>query len=710
MSPGISEPSAPSARSHTGSAALSPVPVQSLSGAALVLVLACLALLTVVVISLMVGATQELNTAKSYAEQVEARRLAASTLELVKGQIWAATTETNSGAAATSWASQPGAIRTFKSGDTNLVNVYKLYSSDAMVVPNSSYTPASEVPTTWASQPDVFVDLNRPVVIGGVTNYPIFNPAASGSVAGFTNNASSVGVATTTSPLPMPVRWIYVLRDGSLTNSSVTNATFNSTNPVVGRIAFWTDDDTCKLNINTASATRDGETNNSLAATSFWDIPANGRNHPDDSEYRLAMFQPAQGEYQRYPGHPARVNLRTVFTNLNADEIYAFAPRTSTNDDTLGSYGGTQKATTNLNLTIIPNRLYASVDELFYNTNRTINNSTNTNFSATSLNQIEGFLTAYNRAPDLNLFGKPRISMWPIHKDPTKRTALDKYFATASTMTNTNGGSELYSVTREDPNSSTNDLGGSGATIMRLFNYLSGLTSLTPPGFTSTFEAKYGAAGKDQLLTLSLDYIRCVNLYDSSVTNKILTFGSGPVTNRPYNTNAFAKGDSSILSPVQDLRSVRPTKLPGFGQVVPLRITSGGTNYKGLGRFDTTVSEALFHVWALSWDNGDPVRAGDTVTINGVTGAVTNFDYRQPWVYAELAKLSRPSITNTNSSPMYAAQFLVVPFGPMLGYSTYSADYIHHVENLSSVELAGIPNVFPKEPAINWVQLAACRT
>ena len=61
-----------------------------MSGAALVLVLACLALLTVVVISLMVGATQELNTAKSYSEQVEARRLAASTLELVKGQIWAA--------------------------------------------------------------------------------------------------------------------------------------------------------------------------------------------------------------------------------------------------------------------------------------------------------------------------------------------------------------------------------------------------------------------------------------------------------------------------------------------------------------------------------------------------------------------------------------------------------------------------------------------
>jgi len=247
--------------------------MHSQSGVALVLVLACLTLLTVVVISLMVGATQELNTSKSYSEQVQTRVLAASTLELVKGQIWAATTETNSGAAATSWASQPGAIRTFTSGNTNLVNVYKLYSSSNMVVPNSSYAPASEVPANWNSLPNEFVDLNRPVVVGSVTNYPIFNPTASGSVAGFTNLASSAGVATSTSPLPMPVRWIYVLRDGTHTNSSVTSAAFNAANPVVGRIAFWTDDDTCKLNINTASATREGESNGGTATESFWDFP-----------------------------------------------------------------------------------------------------------------------------------------------------------------------------------------------------------------------------------------------------------------------------------------------------------------------------------------------------------------------------------------------------------------------------------------------------
>src|SRR5205823_5587640 len=65
--------------------------------------------------------------------------------------------------------------------------------------------------------------------------------------------------------LPMPVRWIYVLQDGTLTApdstlSTGTTAQWKSTgvttptksNPIVGRVGFWADDETCKVNINTA--------------------------------------------------------------------------------------------------------------------------------------------------------------------------------------------------------------------------------------------------------------------------------------------------------------------------------------------------------------------------------------------------------------------------------------------------------------------------
>ncbi len=57
----------------------------------------------------------------------------------------------------------------------------------------------------------------------------------------------------------MPVRWLYVLQSGSLvpgtaseTPGKVAVAGASASNPIVGRVAFWTDDDTCKLNVNTA--------------------------------------------------------------------------------------------------------------------------------------------------------------------------------------------------------------------------------------------------------------------------------------------------------------------------------------------------------------------------------------------------------------------------------------------------------------------------
>ena len=712
MTLSVSKPPDPPVNLHEEASVQPPIPLHSQSGAALVLVLACLALLTVVVISLIVAATQELNTAKSYSEQVQTRVLAASTLELVKGQIWAATTETNSGAAATSWASQPGAIRTFKSGDTNLLNVYKLYSSDTMVVPNSSYTAASDWATDWASRPNEFVDLNRPVVVGGVTNYPIFNPTASGSVAGFTNNASSVGVATPTSPLPMPVQWIYVRRDGSLTNySGATN--FNSTNPVVGRIAFWTDDDTCKINVNTAGAAREGEVGAGGNATqSFWDIPRGrgvGPTAADNTERNLAKFQMAQREYQRYPGHPARIDMKTVFPFLTATQVYNLTPRVSGSDATGGSYGGTRVATAPLALKA--ERLYATLDEVFYNTNRAANNASVT---AGTLNQLNGFVTAYNRAPELNLFGRPRVSMWPLNADPSKRLPLDKWFATCSSMAYGSGGggvsgTNLFSVTRSDSTSPTADLTCTGATIPTLFKYLQDQTAIAPPGYADSFSSKYGAAGRDQLITLSLDYIRCVNLYDSSVLPGQPGYSTyvRDKDTKVHNTNAFTPGTLAGDSKWMDIPYTT-----GYGQVVPLMIsptqvpTSSGS-FKGLGRMDTTISEAALHFWALSWngDNGSngmtaqPVREDDQIVIGGVTDTVKNFA-ANPANFFKICQVGNP-VSHGSGAPMYAAQVLVSPFNPMMGYCNYNPNYFHKISGLSGLSVTtslGTSNIFSGAP------------
>ena len=66
-------------------------------------------------------------------------------------------------------------------------------------------------------------------------------------------------------PAPMPVRWLYLLKDGSLVSPDTPSPTTPNTltfqnavnaagqadkpsvtNPIVGRVAFWTDDESGK--------------------------------------------------------------------------------------------------------------------------------------------------------------------------------------------------------------------------------------------------------------------------------------------------------------------------------------------------------------------------------------------------------------------------------------------------------------------------------
>lgn len=58
--------------------------------------------------------------------------------------------------------------------------------------------------------------------------------------------------------LPLKVKWIYVRKDGTYDTAVPSGAP--GANPVVGRFAFWVDDESCKVNINTAW-TRDSSVN-----------------------------------------------------------------------------------------------------------------------------------------------------------------------------------------------------------------------------------------------------------------------------------------------------------------------------------------------------------------------------------------------------------------------------------------------------------------
>ncbi|WP_075086591.1 hypothetical protein [Verrucomicrobium spinosum] len=76
-------------------------------------------------------------------------------------------------------------------------------------------------------------------------------------------------------------------------------------------------------------------------------------------------------------------------------------------------------------------RFYASTDELIFNPARS--NAGQSVINAEVLSQTRFFLTAHSRAPEVNLFNKPRISIWPINFNTAHRNAVDNMIAFAST-------------------------------------------------------------------------------------------------------------------------------------------------------------------------------------------------------------------------------------------------------------------------------------
>jgi hypothetical protein len=451
------------------------------SGSALLIILGCVALLTILVTAFLITAGTEFTTSNFYAKGVTTKLLSENVINLVMAQLreGARSTDVNT-SAPVAWASQPGMIRTYDNTG-NPYKYFKLYSDDNMIGSGSFDETAQQIPTGssgWSSKPNGYVDLNEPV--NGT--YPILDPAAEGSVEGFSYAAQT----DTTNPLPMPVKWLYVLKDGTITvgtssgaGTAVTITGAKTSNPVIGRVAFWSDDETCKVNINTASE------------GSFWDLPVASNseelgNPNETAPYGYSTSVPSNEEFQRMPGHPATTSLSAVFgygtnpvlpdTGLDANgPVYPLTPGTTgTYATTFGPYfsltpryasggsmGGAQPAyganpANQLPFILPAYRLYDSVDELIFDPARqplsaanlalypaTIGNTSTgivpngrmaVGTSPQIIEQRRFFITAHSRAPEETLFGTPRISLWPLQAQTEARTAKDNLLAFCSTI------------------------------------------------------------------------------------------------------------------------------------------------------------------------------------------------------------------------------------------------------------------------------------
>ncbi len=549
-------------------------------GAALLLVLGILVLICALVLSFFSSVNTELTASQSYANGATVKQLSDSAVQVAISQVVAGTQGTANGAAL-AWASQPGMIRTYDASG-NPGQFYKLYSAPKMVVDGTGFSPASETPPTdWdsAANSGLFTDLNSPVTRNGTVYFPILDPralsaTASQSVEGFSYQTGTDGVvapggAADSQRLPMPVRWLYVLQNGKLAVPSTASGgkvSFDATdptaaptaaNPIVGRIAFWTDDETCKININTASE------------GTFWDRP--WMNTATEQKFSTAI--PVQNEFQRYPGHPATTCLSPVLGPLLPSSVllktqvpaqlkayYDLVPRIADG----GTLGGTVDDSAASAITPDGDRLYASPDELLYASSRAVNPTLTNAATAPNvfLEKAKFFLTAHSRAPETNLYGLPRVALWPLMAGAGLRNAKDKLIAFCSTI-----GGNAYYFQRQAAYGGPASMGSSQSATLDwtgvkrnqdLYTYLDALTSKAVPGFGASFAAKYPSTRK-QILTEMVDMIRGgVNTYSTALA--------------PSYNYAPQLGDT------------------GEGQVIPLH---PGNGTQGFGRYATVTSAAL---------------------------------------------------------------------------------------------------------------------
>ncbi len=621
---------------------------------ALVIVLAIVVLLTALIVGFMLRAGSERASASNYRTVASTRELADAAVNLVEAQINHATTQ----GSATVWASQPGAVRLFDSTGA-LTRIYRLYSARTVTTTMATDLDGDVPPSTWAMSPAIWTDLNAPVTTtlpgasGTQTCFPILdprdpnNPANIVTMDGFA--LDSPPGATTTQPAPMPTRWLYLLQNGEIIapddSGNGKQLTFtgaavqpSKADPIVGRVAYWTDDDSCRININTASA----------GNATFWDTPRfRYSDEAGASGSGLALYAPTVGEYQRYPGHPATTTLSKVLTAVNANltstDLFNLCPRFT--------YGGSKEATvpvqTSATIPTSPKnayRLYTSAGEMLFDKDRQVNGSTAPNKQLTrqQLETARFFLTAHSAAPEVNAFGKPRVCIWPLSDsvDAQHRSAIDQLIAFCSTL---NG--KLYEFTRAQRGSVSADV--QLARNQQLMSYLDLLTSTAIPGFGGDFKTKYGSDQR-QILTEIFDYIRSTNLRDPS--------------NQP--------GSTAAIIPYGDADSTQ-SYTAGAGQVIPtVNPTINGTawNTQGFGRFPR-VSEASILLVGMGQGQN---------TVDGTAAFPVPSD-------------QIPAYTGTlpNNTTAVQAFFLLNFFDPAQGYSSSNPSFTIQVQGLDGFQLVG---------------------
>ena len=510
------------------------------SGFILVVALAALAIMTILLLALFQGTLHQGRSAESAAIYAREKMLADTAAALVIGQIREASSQPGR-----AWISQPGLLRTYApTTPRQPEKCYKLYS--ASVETDTSGTlnfEAADVPNDWNSgeNKSFYTDLNAPASSGflGSNVYPILDPAV------MTNTQGSV--SSDTGDVTMPVQWIYQLQDGTL--GSASNGT--KANPIVARIAYWTDDDTCKVNVNTAGC------------ASPWNTPR--VNSQDDVGWSTTV--PAKGEFSRYPGHPAMTSLAGIFTTLNPQQLLGLTPRYGWG----GSEFGVLTTVAGASIPFRTDRLYASLDELAFGTVFSGGQRQVDLISPSQVQQDRFVLTAHSESPETTLLGEPRVAIWPVSDAPTdatRTTAADRAVASCATLDAPEAAtSRNYFFQRHSSENPTDDFDQStsaGQSNVTLFNELLARRFEVLPGYGTTFQQKYPDTAWTQLMLEITDFIHGLNAIDPATGTATGSSGSAFV---PFAASPAAGGvGQGFIVPLTTTDPTSNVSLRSFGR------------------------------------------------------------------------------------------------------------------------------------------------
>lgn len=493
-------------------------------GAALLLVLALLALILVLVLVTLRSGGDHARNGQFMAVSLEADALTRLPVNMVLAQLKAGTVDLQPG---TVWASQPGMIRTFrinpgaeKNNSKESAMHHRLYSAPLMSSPDFDAAAEAAALSGWEGHPSAFTDLNEPVPGHGSGStelvYPIADPSLLGRAEGFSLR-SAAPAASPRQPLPLPAAWIYVLRDGQLitpTGSDGKGAAFDETratskNPIIARVAFWTDDESSKLNLNTATE------------PAPWDMPAANTM----TERRYAENPPTAAEAYRISTHPAFTGLSGVLRHFGEGQpgMIQWPPDSSGEEDSLGNPSAAfyqplvpdgAILTPGRTIRSKKERLFSNPEEFYYDPQRQPNGlGGGFRMTREDLRRSRFLLTTDSASPELNPWGQPKIALWMMPRNPEERSAEDRRMNACSMLP---GGGEF--IFQRAANWSSPASPGSSQSMTadweevprnrELYAWLQSMTDQPLPGWRGSFLEKYGVRSRDQILTSMLDMLR----------------------------------------------------------------------------------------------------------------------------------------------------------------------------------------------------------